>query len=56
MNGQTAKATRREIRRAFGDEAINTIAAQDQAIRWLVNEVKTIRLELEMLKSTVPVE
>lgn len=46
MNGQAAKATRREIRRAVGPSAIQTIGEQEQAIKWLVQQVNGLRSDV----------
>lgn len=45
--GQAAiKATRRDIRRAVGAEALTTISEQEQATRWLVQQVQTLRADV----------
>lgn len=44
MSGRTAKATRRDIRRAFGAAAVATVAALDTRLRQAEAEIVALRL------------
>lgn len=50
MSGRTAKATRRDIRRAFGADAVATVAALDTRLRQAEAEIVALRLTVQKLR------
>ncbi len=49
MSGSTSKQTRRDIRRAFGSEAVATVAALDLRLRTAEAEIVALKLRAEKL-------
>lgn len=49
MSGTAAKSSRRSIRRAFGEEAVNVIGAQDQALTAHATAIREHRAVLDGL-------
>lgn len=45
MSGRTVKATRRDIRRAFGADAVATVAALDTRLRQAEAEIVALKIE-----------
>lgn len=50
MSATVAKATRRQIRRAFGDRAVANVAALDTRLRQCEAEIVALRHRLALLE------
>ncbi len=46
MSGSASKQTRRDIRRAFGSEAVATVAALDLRLKMAEAQIEALRLAL----------
>lgn len=55
MSGSTAKATRRDIRRAFGADAVATVAALDTRLRQAEAEIIALRLTVARMEKAASI-
>lgn len=54
MSATAEKATRREIRRAFGERAVANVAALDQRLTQAEAEIVALRLKVATLEKAHP--